>query len=769
MVAALVGSQIVASRVHDNAQRSQDRQVDLTRVAEQIRYYEELLTTSARLAAATGDPFYVERYDQAAPKLDRAIADAVSLAQDPAVATAFETTGSANQALIALEEKAFRQVAAGDRTGAYATVTSAHYTRFKADYARGLDVALLRIDQSTADQETRAERSEDFGLITSIAGGVLLLGLWAGTARGLRHSERARGVVEERLRSSALYDSVTGLANRVLLADRIRLVGRRRDRGVVALFYADLDDFKVINDEHGHSFGDHVLVEVARRLETCARATDSVARLGGDEFAVLVEGLSHADEVADLARRILAALSSPIELEGIVVHGGASIGSVTIAEHETFPAAEALLHRADLAMYAAKRSRKGSWAGFEQRMYDDVLGHARLSAEIGTAFEQHQFAVWYQPVVDLRRGAMVGAEALVRWIHPERGVVRPNDFLPVVQELGRMPELTRFVLGEACHWAQSRQIEFPDEVPPTVAVNVSPRDLVTSEVVEDVARALVESGLPATSLTIEITETSLFQNIDDIAPTLKAIRATGVSVAVDDFGTGFSSFSHLRELPADVVKIDKSFTDGLTIELEDSTVVAAIVRLAHTLGLSVVAEGVEEVKQLLALRGLDCEFIQGYLIARPAPPADVLSPAEIRRRMAGFGVVGPRPTPPVEQLTVVVADDVESERRLLVRSLERDGRYAVVAEAADGLEAVHLATSLNPHVVLLDMDMPRLDGLAALPLILASAPTTRVVILSGHVTDDLAGRAREAGAVGCLEKGFADVPGLLLEILGATR
>jgi len=406
--------------------------------------------------------------------------------------------------------------------------------------------------------------------------------------------------------------------------------------------------------------------------------------------------------------------------------------------------------------------------GFEKHMYDDMLRQARLKTDLREAFERQEFAVWYQAVVDLQRGSMTGVEALVRWNHPERGLLPPDEFIPQVAAMGLLPQLTRFVLGEACGWAQHRRARLPHEVPLTVAVNVSPHDLLTSEVVEDISEALAESGLPASLLTIEVTETETFDNLEQILPRLMAIRAMGVLVAVDDFGTGYSSLSHLQGLPVDLVKIDKSFVDGLATSLEDSTVVAAVVRLAHTMGLSVVAEGVEQVKQLLALRELGCEFVQGYLLARPAPGDAVPEPGEIEQRLTGLGVAHLPPAPTSQSFSVLVADDAEDERRLLRRVLERSGRFTVVAEAADGIEAVTGASALRPALVLLDLDMPRLDGMSALPLIVAQVPTTRVVVLSGHATDARLDQARRAGAAGCMQKGVADIPALLLKILGAV-
>ncbi len=760
-----VAIHLVAFFANNSAKTPSAERDDLAEMASAVRFHDFELTSVALLAVTTGERTYVDQYRVVSAALDSALLDGRTLAAANDVVAPYEAIVRTNGALLAVEERSLAQSAAGDRTGAYRTLTSERYDALKSTYEDRWREIVEKLDRADAKALTQANRRSGVLIVTSVLAGSLVVLFLVGSGIGLRRSLRRQASLELELRAAATHEPLTGLANRALLSDRISLAGRRRDRRVVAMFYFDLDGFKIINDAYGHPCGDIVLTEVARRLLSCARASDTVARVGGDEFAVFVDGLAAESEVSAMARRFLVALSAPIDIGTTTVTAGASIGSVTVGPLAAFPTAEDLIRHSDLAMYAAKESDSVKWVEYDPSMEERVLRNAELTEAIVLAFARREFEVWYQPIVDLRTGELAGAEALVRWQHPERGLVSPDAFLSVVAENGRMRELTQFVLGEACRWAYSRQLAEPAAPRFVVAVNISPRELIGFEVVADIRHALEESGLAATSLTLEVTETSLFGNTADIAPTLAKLRSIGVSIAVDDFGTGFSSFSHLRQLPVDIVKIDRSFTDGLATELEDSTVVAAVARLAQTLSLAVVAEGVEERKQLVALSELGCEFAQGYLFSPPRPAVDVPSTEDIRLIVDALDVLGPVDRAPVEQYSVVVADDVESERRLLIRGLERNGRFVVTGEGEDGLDAVRLASSLNPQVVLLDIDMPELDGLSALPLILASAPATKVVILSGHVTDGLVERAHIGGALACMEKGFAEVGAQLLRIL----
>lgn len=767
---------LVVIQVVDHTQTRDARQADrsgsaLVANAEQIRYYDELLTMSARLAAVTGERSYVARYYAAVPELDRVIADSLRLADDPDVTAALADTSSVNLALIALEERSFAQLATGDREGAYATLDSREYRRLKRDYAQGLDLVLTRMEQTATQRQETAQKAQNVEGVLSAALVALVLALWVVTALGLRRTARGRDQAEAKLRALALHDPLTGLPNRVLLSQRIELAGRRRQLGLAALYYVDLDDFKQVNDQRGHPAGDLVLLEVARRLEANARPEDIVARLGGDEFAVFVEGLESEEQVHTTGRRLSAALAPPIDVEGGLVWCGASIGSAALdpSVADAISSPEDLLFRADLAMYLAKSSGKGRVVAFEERMYDDIVQEGRLTTDLREAFEEQQFEVWYEPVVDLKRGSMVGVEALVRWNHPQRGVVAAPEFVPRLTSLGLLPELRRLVLSRACHWAQRHAENFPDRPPLRVAVPLSPFELLTSEVVARISECLADAGLDPSLLTVHVTAGQGFEDFDRIRPNLSAVQWSGVTVAIADFGTRPWTLGSLRGLPVDMVKVDKSLVDGLATNLEDSTAMRAIIGLAHTMQLSVVAEGVETVQQLTALRLLGCEFGQGPLLGEPTPGDAVPSPGDIEERLHDLGVTEPPPPGVPEKFTILVADDVAEERYLLRRMLERAGRFEIVGEAVDGLQAIAAATSLLPAVVLLDLEMPGVDGLRALPLIVAAVPvTTRVVILSGRCDESQREEACRAGATACLDKGAPDVPAALLRILGVA-
>ncbi|MGZ8800996.1 MAG: EAL domain-containing protein [Aeromicrobium sp.] len=763
-LAVLAAVGIGTRTAQTSSDRASESRIKLARDVEQIRYYDELLTMSALAAAVTGDSSYVERYHDAVPKLDLVINDARSVALDSEVNRALSATDQANQALIVLEEKSFRQLAAGDRTGAYTTISSTEYYRLKDDYKQGMDTVAKQLELAGAEHRASATHRSLASWVASVAAGAMLILLWLLTVHGLRRSDRARGKVEDELRLQSLHDPLTGVANRTLLRDRIGIACRRRDRGIIVLLYVDVDDFKAVNDEHGHPAGDLVLIEVARRLENCVRPVDTVARLGGDEFAVLVESLPGPEGLPDLVRRLSAALSWPVDIGGASAPCGACIGSFTLGESDPVPDVEDVLRKADLAMYAAKRSRKGSWVAFEQSMHDEFIQQTQLKVELQRALE-HQELVLHQPVVDLRTGAVAGVEALVRWSHPERGMLYPRDFVAAAEQTDMMPAITRWVLAEACSWAASRRIAKPDESPLWVAVNVSASELADSELTHNVGRSLRETGLDPRLLSLEVTETAVLGDIEASLGPIRSLRSLGLTIAVDDFGTGYSSLTHLTRLPIDTVKIDKSFVDGLGLELEKTHVVAGIIGLAHHLSLSVIAEGVETEEQLVVLRDLGCDYAQGFVLSRPAPGNAPLPSRHLTELVARVLGNADAQDPEASRYSIVIADDLESDRRLIRRALERSKRFTVVGEAADGGAAVRLAGDNRPDVVLLGINMPGGDGLTALPRILEVAPAIRVVMLSGRVTGEKTRRAFEMGASGVIEKSSIDIIRPLLEAI----
>jgi diguanylate cyclase (GGDEF)-like protein/PAS domain S-box-containing protein len=428
-----------------------------------------------------------------------------------------------------------------------------------------------------------------------------------------------RNRLEAALRHRAFHDPLTGLANRALFIDRIdHAISRlhRSHRGA-AVFIVDLDRFKNVNDSLGHNVGDELLVEVATRLRGSLREGDTPARLGGDEFAVLLEDLDAIDDAEFAAQRLISTLTEPFRVGGMEVFVGASIGiSVVNVDGVT---SEELLRNADAAMYRAKVNGN-EYRFFESEMHVAAVARIELESDLRHALFDRQLILHYQPIVSLDTQRVVSVEALVRWQHPARGLLMPNEFVPLAEENGLIVDIGRWVLREACAQAQAWRAVWNEDL--CITVNVSRRQLNDVRLVDDVKNALRASRLDAHALTLEITESALFDDTEVALHRLRMLKELGVKIAIDDFGTGYSSLSSLQSLPVDTLKIDKSFIDGIANGTTAAGVVNAIVGLAETLELETIAEGVEHPDQLERLVDLGCSHIQGFCYSRPLPAAD---------------------------------------------------------------------------------------------------------------------------------------------------
>jgi diguanylate cyclase (GGDEF)-like protein/PAS domain S-box-containing protein len=426
-----------------------------------------------------------------------------------------------------------------------------------------------------------------------------------------------RKAFEEQLAHQAFHDAVTGLANRALFTERVRhaIARGRRERRGLAVIFLDVDDFKTINDSLGHAAGDIVLMEVARRLDASVRGADTAARFGGDEFAVLLEDVEDSQEAADAAERILEALAVPLAVAHKELSLRCSLG-ISVAEHESAADAEELIRDADAAMYIAKRDGKGGYRLFEPAMHEGVLARLELRTDLQRAIATEQLELHYQPLVRLADGSVTGVEALLRWRHPERGMVPPASFIPIAEETGLIVPIGRWVLREGCRHARRVFAALESVERPSMSINLSLTQIQHSDIVADVRDALAESGLCADSLTLEITETVLMADTDLAVQRLSELKELGVRLALDDFGTGYSSLSYLSRFPVDILKMDRSFlSEGATPDA--SGLATAVVALGATLDLEVVAEGIELPEQWHTLRELGCEMGQGYFFARP--------------------------------------------------------------------------------------------------------------------------------------------------------
>ncbi len=425
-----------------------------------------------------------------------------------------------------------------------------------------------------------------------------------------------RKAFEEQLAHQAFHDSLTKLANRALFSDRVdHALARGLSEGRrTAVVFGDLDDFKTINDSLGHGAGDEVLMEVAHRLAATVRPTDTAARFGGDEFAVLLEGIETREDATEVAERVLEAMEAPVRIGDTEVFVRTSIGIAITEVGERSSPAE-LLRNADVAMYIAKRDGKGAYRVFEESMHTEALERLEMRADLQRAIDGDQFELHFQPVVRLNDRTISGVEALVRWHHPSRGVVGPTTFIPVAEEMGLIIPIGQWVFAEACRRAIELQAQFPCDPPLTLAVNLSPRQLNQGDIVGDVRRAILDSGVDPRTLVIEITESLMMTDADLAIERLLEMKALGVRLAMDDFGTGYSSLSYLSRFPVDILKMDRSFLEAGAAP--DSGLAAAVVALGETLSLQVVAEGIELATQMDSLRELGCELGQGFLFAEP--------------------------------------------------------------------------------------------------------------------------------------------------------
>lgn len=422
-----------------------------------------------------------------------------------------------------------------------------------------------------------------------------------------------------------VVDPLTGLPNRLYFLDRLEaaIETRSADRAGFAVLFIDLDRFKLINDSLGHAAGDELLTGIAGRLRGSVRgaarvpdhAASVVARLGGDEFAILLSDIVDISEAQFIAERLLAELSSPFQIAGRQVFGMISIG---IAPGSSGNTPEDVLRNADTAMYHAKAKGKGRCEVFDETMRDRARARMEIESDLRRAIELNQLVLFYQPQISLPTGRVSGYEALVRWLHPERGLIPPSEFIPVAEETDLILPLGRMVLREACRQMAQWQTEFRTDPPLSVSVNVSARQLTSASLVDEVKAALQESGLPAASLRLEITESSVMTNTEVAVEVLRTLKDLGIGLEIDDFGTGYSSLSYLNRLPFDTVKIDRSFVKDLHLNHEAADIVRTIFDLASSMNMSVIAEGVETEKQLETLSNLGCQYGQGYYFAKPA-------------------------------------------------------------------------------------------------------------------------------------------------------
>jgi diguanylate cyclase (GGDEF)-like protein/PAS domain S-box-containing protein len=443
-----------------------------------------------------------------------------------------------------------------------------------------------------------------------------------------------RKAQEAQIAFLAHHDPLTSLPNRSLMLERLerRTLQSQRDKSRFALLFLDLDHFKHINDSLGHAVGDELLQEIARRLAECVRASDSVGRLGGDEFLILLADLAAAADAASVAEKIIAAMVPPFELDGHRLSTSISIGVAIFPGDGKDP--EALMKNADTAMYHAKAGGRNTFRFFAESMNAAAMERLMLDNAMRQALEREEFRLVYQPQVCLKTGRIIGMEALLRWKSAAYGEISPGRFIPLAEDNGQIIPIGRWVLREACRDARRWSMEAPGPVP--VAVNLSALQFRRDDVVGMVLETLAETGLPATMLELELTESLLLEQGSEALATITRLKAEGIRISIDDFGTGYSSLSYIKRFRVDRLKIDQSFIRDIDTDPDDAEIVRAIIQLGHNLRMDVVAEGVETAEQLAFLQAEDCESAQGYLFARPQPSAEAFANVATHHVVAGL-------------------------------------------------------------------------------------------------------------------------------------
>ncbi|HVL93239.1 MAG TPA: EAL domain-containing protein [Acidimicrobiales bacterium] len=535
-----------------------------------------------------------------------------------------------------------------------------------------------------------------------------------------------RKSAEAALVHQAFHDGLTGLPNRALFLDRLRhSLSRSARRGNdTAVLFLDVDRFKLVNDSLGHAIGDEVLRAVSDRLCSVLRAGDTVARFGGDEFVILCEDIGDGTEAVVLAERVAKELARPLAVADREIALSASIGIAL--SHGAEDSAEVLVRDADAAMYQAKDRGRDRIEVFGDDMRLEAVTRLETKTDLRRAVERGELVVYYQPVMALASARVAGVEALVRWPHPERGMVPPSDFIALAEDSGLILPIGALVLTEACRDVAGWNRRHPKRPPLTLAVNLSARQLASPGLAEMVRVALDESGLDAPLLCLEITESVLMHDTAGNRAVLGELKDLGLTLAVDDFGTGWSSLLYLRQFPVDLLKIDRSFVAGIGSSPADEAIVAGVVGLAKGLGLTAVAEGVETAEQYFALSEMGCDMAQGFHWSPALPAAEI----EAWLDAAWTDDLAPVPAARHRNARVLVADDQAAVRDMVRLVLEMEGGFEVVGQAANGWEAVELARRHQPDLVVLDLVMPGMGGPQALPHVRNAAPAARVVVLT---------------------------------------
>lgn len=614
-----------------------DRLLEIRAAMDRVLILQSRLDMHANMAAATGEESWIGYYDETLSGLDAAMGDAVRYAR-PVVAWRFQTeTGRSQKKVVELDRLAFAAVRAGDLAKARAMLADSHYQYNRTVIEDGTERFIEAVTSDVREELDLWHRQEllvvgSSFLIVSLAAFVL----WRRLTRSLSETESIHKDAEEKIKRLAMNDVLTGLANRLSFHDGLKAAIARADAGStkLAVLMIDLDRFKPINDRYGHLVGDIVLKEVAERIRSVGRRGEIQARFGGDEFVALVEYSGNDGIPAKVGERLVERLSEPIRCQGLSLDVGASVGFAVYPNDGTED--ETLIAKADIALYRAKRDGRGLVRRFDASMDEDRKALAELEADVEQAIKSKSITPYFQPLVDLSTGTVIGFEVLARWHHPTKGHVDPATFIRIAEKSSLIDELSLSLLNRACLDMRA--------LPPhlTIALNLSPRQLQDDRMAHRILAVLSKTRFPPSRLEIEITESTLINDLEAARSVIGTFKSLGIKVALDDFGTGYSSLSYLSELHFDKIKIDRSFIRTIHDRQESRKVVAAIVGLGRSLGVPIIAEGIETQRDEEAVRAMGCPIGQGFFYSQAVPAMDV--PALLGKT---FGTFDTAPEPAV--------------------------------------------------------------------------------------------------------------------------
>ena len=585
--------------------RNVTKSIELTKLSDALGYYDEVLTMSANMVAVTGNLDWQRRYNHFAPKLDEAIEQARTSATNKILDDVFVI----NTRLVAIENKLFSLSRENKTREAMKLINSRTYIALKAEYAKGVMYLREALEQQANEvvAETRRHQQNTIGVLIILF--LFLIGIWWHVLRSLKESQTKLVSYHEHLTSLAHYDPLTGLANRTLFQVRLKeaLTQSRRHGQFTALLLIDLDNFKDINDNLGHPVGDKLLKSISEKLIVRSRETDTVVRLGGDEFAIIATYISESKNVAKLANDILKLCQRPSDIDGEQITASASIGIAMYpadAENE-----EELLRKADLALYKAKESGRNTYKYFDVELETYVRNRQLLQAELEKAFDEKQFSLVYQPIIDITTQEVAVIQASIEWQHPEKGAIPAEEFLPIAEASGLIIPLGHWMFGEMCKQHSAWQTK---GLPPlNIAVNLTATQFNDDLMLPMTQKILADTDMKPRYLTLEITENTIMHANASIDKKLAVFNELGVKLSIDAFGTGYSSLSYLKRLPVHYLKIHRTFTEHLPTDLEDAAIARTIIGMGREMGLKVIAEGVESEAQLDFLAKEVCDLALG--------------------------------------------------------------------------------------------------------------------------------------------------------------